>query len=121
MRLGLGGMFLFHGWPKLAGGEARWAKLGAATKYVGLDFAPTLFGFMAGITETFGGLLFAIGLFFRPACAALVGTMVVAAASHIGKGEGLLAASHAIEVGIVFVAMFIVGPGALSIDARRRG
>ena len=62
---------------------------------------------------------FAVGLLFRPACVALLGTMIVAAMSHLGRGQTLLQASHAIEDGIVFLGLFFTGPGAYSIDARR--
>lgn len=119
IRVGLGAMFVFHGYPKLAGGAAQWTKLGKSMKYVGIDFAPEFWGFMAGISETGGGLLLALGLLFRPACIALLGTMIVAAMSHLGRGQTLLQASHAIEDGIVFLGLFFTGAGAYSIDARR--
>lgn len=120
LRLGLGGMFLTHGWPKLAGGATKWAGLGKAMAQLGIDFWPTAWGFAAACSEFFGGLLFAVGLLFRPACAALVGTMVVAATMHLRGGDGLQGASHAIEAGLVFAAMILVGPGRYAIDARRK-
>ncbi len=119
LRVGLGTMFVTHGWPKLAGGSAQWAKLGKSMKYVGVDFAPEIWGFLAGISELGGGVLLALGLLFRPACLALLGTMIVAAMSHLGRGQSLLAASHAIEDGIIFAALALIGPGAYAIDARR--
>ena len=33
IRVGLGIMFIYHGFPKLAGGEKMWIQLGSATKY----------------------------------------------------------------------------------------
>ncbi|MEM6994049.1 MAG: DoxX family protein [Myxococcota bacterium] len=119
LRVGLGAMFVMHGWPKLAGGAGHWTRLGKQMKYVGIDFAPEIWGFAAGISELGGGILLMLGLLFRPACVALFGTMVVAAMSHLGKGQSLVQASHAIEDGIVFFALFFIGPGAHSIDARR--
>jgi putative oxidoreductase len=119
MRVGLGGMFVMHGWPKVAGGAATWAKLGKAMATLGLDFWPTAWGFMAAMSEFGGGILLALGLLFRPSCVALAGTMAVAATMHLSKGDGVMGASHAIEAGIVFVALCLVGPGAYSIDARR--
>jgi putative oxidoreductase len=114
-------MFVMHGWPKVAGGAAMWKKLGGAMANLGLDFWPTAWGFMAAMSEFGGGILLAVGLLFRPACAALAGTMAVAAFMHLHKGDGVMGASHAIEAGIVFVALILIGPGAYSIDARRRG
>lgn len=119
IRLGLGVMFVLHGWPKLAGGAKAWAKLGKAMGHLGIDFAPTLWGFAGAISEFGGGILLALGLLFRPACTMLVATMVVAATMHISKGDGFIAASHAIEAGIVFLGLLLIGPGRFSLDARR--
>ena len=119
IRVGLGVMFVMHGWPKLAGGARQWAKLGKEMKHFGLDFAPEVWGFLAGISELGGGVLLVLGLLMRPACVALLGTMIVATVSHLAKGQTVLQASHAIEAGIVFLGLVFVGPGAISIDARR--
>jgi putative oxidoreductase len=111
LRVGIGGMFMGHGWPKLAGGPDRWAKLGKAMTHLGIDFAPTAFGFAAAVSEFFGGLLIAVGLFFRPGCALLLGTMLVASTMHIRKGDSFGASSHAIEAAILFAALLLIGPG----------
>lgn len=111
-------MFMFHGWPKLAGGAKQWAKLGKATATLGIDFAPTFFGFMAAVSEFFGGLLLALGLLFRPAAALMAATMVVAASLHLDRGDGLGGASHAIESSILFCALLLIGPGAYALDAK---
>ncbi len=111
LRLGIGGMFMAHGWPKLAGGERAWTKLGKSMVHVGIDFAPTFWGFMAAIAEFFGGLAFALGIGFVPACVLLLSTMVVAGTMHLRKNDGFAGASHAIEAGILFASMLLIGPG----------
>lgn len=118
VRLGLGAMFIGHGWPKLAGGAATWTKLGGAMAKLGLDFAPTMWGFAAACSEFFGAILIAIGFMFRPAAAALLGTMVVAATMHLRNGDGFGGASHAIELGIVFAALILTGPGKYALGRR---
>jgi putative oxidoreductase len=55
-RVGLGAMFIFHGYPKLMGGPEGWAGLGASTKFIGITFAPVFWGFTAALVETLGGL-----------------------------------------------------------------
>ena len=120
LRLGIGSMFLFHGVPKLMGGPAVWKKLGGAMAYFGIKFAPTFFGFMAAFAEAIGGCCFILGLFYRPACILLGITMIVAANFHLGKGDGLKGASHAIELGIIFWSMILIGPGAYSMDQKFR-
>ncbi|WP_305046949.1 DoxX family protein [Geoalkalibacter sp.] len=116
MRLGLGGMFLFHGVPKLLGGPERWRQLGQAMSYVGIDFMPRMWGLAAALSETLGAVCLILGLFMRPACLFLAVTMAVAATMHLGRGDGLKGAAHAIELGIVFVGLLVIGAGRYSVD-----
>lgn len=118
MRIGIGIMFIVHGFPKLAGGPSSWEQLGGSMKVVGVNFLPLFWGFMAAVAETFGGFLLIVGLFFRPACIALVFTMIIAALVHFGKGDGLSGASHAIELGIVLFSLIFIGPGRYSVDKK---
>lgn len=117
LRVGLGGMMLTHGVPKLLGGPPLWEKLGGAMAYVGLDLWPTLWGLAAALTETVGAVLLALGLLTRTSAGFLVVTMLVAAAMHLGKGDGIGGASHAIEDGIAFLTLLVAGGGRYSIDA----
>ena len=57
IRLGMGAMFVMHGWPKMAGGSKAWTKLGHAMRHLGIDFAPTMWGFAAATSELAGGAL----------------------------------------------------------------
>jgi len=116
LRIGMGIMYIIHGLPKLSGGVPAWTLVGTAAKYVGLDFLPTFWGFMAAFSEVFGGIFLILGFLFRPACLMLLATMAVAAVMHIGKGDGFNVASHAIENGIVFLSLIFIGPGKFSID-----
>ena len=118
MRVGLGAMFIYHGYPKLLGGPDKWAALGGAAKYIGIHFLPTFWGFLSACTETFGGFLLVIGLAFRPVCLLLLINLVVAALMHFGTGGGLEQAAHAIEDAIMFAGLLFVGPGRYSVDKR---
>ena len=116
LRLGIGGMFILHGWPKITGGPAGWEKLGMATTSVGIHFAPIFFGFMAAIAEFGGGICLILGLFTREACLLLFIDMVVASTMHLTKGDGFIVASHAIEAAILFLSLTFIGPGKYSLD-----
>jgi putative oxidoreductase len=115
-RLGLGGMFMWHGAPKIVGGAAKWAGLGKAMGAFGIHFAPVFWGFMASFAEFFGGLFFAIGLFYRPACFLLAFNMFVAFGSQMLGDKGLSKASQSLEDGLSFMAALFVGPGKYSVD-----
>jgi putative oxidoreductase len=116
IRVGLGIMFIFHGFPKLLSGTAEWTTLGQTMKYFGITFLPTVWGLLAVATELLGGLLLMLGLAFRTICILMTFNLIVAALYHFGAGEGLSGASHAVEDAIMFTGLIFVGPGNYSID-----
>ena len=116
LRAGFGIMFMLHGWPKITGGPEKWAGIGGAMSNFGITFAPTFWGLMASLAEFVGGLLLVLGLLTRPACLALIMTMIVAATMHITKGDDFPKISHPIESGIVFLGLLGLGAGRFSLD-----
>lgn len=123
LRIGIGLMFMSHGWPKLIGGVEKWVGVGGAMAHFGINFGFTFWGFMAAITEFGGGLMLILGFFSRPVLAALFFTMIVAAMVHFNMppdkpGAGFKGAAHAIELGIVFFSLIFIGPGKYSLDEK---
>lgn len=119
IRAGLGTMMIVHGWPKLAGGSDKWVAVGASGLSAFGEYAGSLalsFGLMAALAETLGGLLVMLGLQFRVATLALVATMIFASLYHIKANHDFPSLSHSIEVGIVFLGLFISGPGRLTVQ-----
>ncbi|MCW9707622.1 DoxX family protein [Fodinibius salsisoli] len=118
LRVGLGIMFMLHGYPKVFGGPEMWTQVGSTLQVIGIDFAPMFFGFMAGITEFFGGLFLMLGLFFTPSLILLIIVMIVAAITHIASGDPFTAYSHSIELAIVFLSLLFIRPGPYSLDKK---
>jgi putative oxidoreductase len=122
LRLGFGlTFFWYHGYPKLAGGPEGWARTGQAVSHIGITFGYQWWGLAAALSETAGGLLFAAGLFFRPACIALLGVMTFATIDQFSRA--MPAPEHALKNAFVLAGMFLAGPGRYSVDtlfSRRR-
>lgn len=116
LRVGLGGMMLTHGIPKLMRGPDLWPKLGSAVEHVGITEGHTLFGAAAVLAETVGAVLVILGFKTRPAALSVFFTMAVAAAMHLGKGDGWSKVSHPVEVGLAFLAIAVAGSGKYGID-----
>ena len=118
LRVGIGITMMLHGIPKLMAGPEMWTGLGSAMGNLGINFAPTFWGLMAAIAEGVGGLLLVLGLFFRPITLMLVFNMIGATMMHVSQGDGFMGYGHALDLLIVFAALFFIGAGKYSLDAK---
>lgn len=111
LRIGIGTSFIIHGAPKIFGGLGRWEQLGGAMENIGIGFAPSLWGFMAGFAEFAGGVCLILGFFWLPACILLFCTMMIAMMRHIADGDSFALISHPLEAGILFLSLAFIGAG----------
>lgn len=118
LRVGIGISIFLHGFPKITGGTETWTAIGGSMGVFGINFAPTFWGFLAALAESVGGLLFALGLFFRPAAVMLTGTMIVALSTHLAAGDNFMVFGHALDLLFVFAGAIFIGAGKYSIDAK---
>lgn len=116
LRVGIGASFCyFYGIPKIMAGPQMWEGIGAAMGKLGIHFMPVAWGFMAALAESLGAALLVLGIFTRTAAACLAFTMVIAVIHHVTAGDELVKASHAIEAGMVFLALMAAGSGKYAI------
>lgn len=116
LRVGLGILYIFHGFPKLLGGPEAWEEYGEAMQYLGISAYPIFFGFLAAIAEVFGAVFLILGLFMKPILILLTITMIVATFHLIGEGNPYAIYSHPLKMVIVFIALLCIGPGKYSMD-----
>jgi len=117
LRAGVGVMMVLHGWPKLAGGQQAWEKVGGAMAHLGISFWPVLWGFLAAMSETVGGFLLIIGFLTRFAALSLTFTMAVATIMMYRVSQGAFSEwSHPAELGIVCLSLVLIGAGKFSVD-----
>lgn len=119
LRLGVGLVFLLHGWQKLTDGPS-----GFAGMLTGLDVpAPELTAWLVTIAELGGGALLLVGLLTRLATLPLIGTMIGAiflVKTDIGflsvGGAPLPGAELDVALLVGLLALLVTGPGRLSAD-----
>jgi putative oxidoreductase len=122
LRLGLGIIFVFHGYPKLF---AHTRETMQGFSHMGF---PVYFAYIAGVFEFFGGLLLIVGLFTRIAGLLLAAEMAVA----LVKVHGMIANPMAVDnyqfplaCAVGSFALAALGAGLISLDhavfAGRRG
>lgn len=118
IRLGIGVMFFLFGLGKILAGRDKLIGVGSAMEKIGLPMGDAYYwGLAAALTELLGGVLLAVGVFFRPACTALLVVMVVAVAMLVSGGAGMIKWSHAFDMAVVFAGLAWIGPGRLSLKA----
>ena len=114
LRITLGVIFLYHGYPKLAH-----LRGGAQMQTFFVEHGlPGYFLYIAGVLEAFGGGLLLLGLFTRPA-AILLGVEMCVAIWKVHSTHGYLAV-HEYEFPLTLAtacfALATVGAGLISID-----
>lgn len=119
LRAGLGGTLIAHGAQKLFGSFGGGGIEGTAAMFDGMGFKPgKANAVIAGVSETGGGALLALGLGTPAAAGAVTGTMVVAGSMHAPNGffaqKGGL--EHPATLALAASALALTGPGRISLD-----
>ncbi len=115
LRILIGISLMYHGYIKFAGGEAKLLATGSALKYFGISGGYLVLGTFAALVELVGGFLTALGLFTRVATFLMVGVLFVAT-TMMFITSGFNAGSHAMDDMIIYIGLFIMGPGRYSLD-----
>ncbi|GHD98139.1 DoxX family membrane protein [Streptomyces alanosinicus] len=119
LRLGTGGVLAAHGAQKLFGWFGGGGLEGTGQFMESVGYAPgRVSATAAGLAETGGGTLLALGLATPAAGAAAAGAMAGAAAVHLPSGFFAQGGGYeyAASLGLAAAGLAIAGPGRLSLD-----
>ncbi|MDQ8185076.1 DoxX family protein [Pelagicoccus sp. SDUM812002] len=119
LRIGVGALLAFHGYPILTGGGTVWSDIGEGAAIASLP--PGLFeyaGLASGIIQFIGGILLVIGLFTRGTALLLTVVAGFALANHIAAGSFYLSFIAHLEMTLALLALVFIGPGRLSLDRK---
>ncbi|MFK4117035.1 DoxX family protein [Streptomyces longwoodensis] len=119
LRVGTGGVLVAHGAQKLFGWFGGHGLEGTGQFMESVGYRPgRASATAAGLAETGGGALLALGLATPAAGAAAAGAMAGAAAVHVPNGffaqEG--GYEYAASLGLAAAGLAVTGPGRLSLD-----
>ncbi len=119
LRLGTGGVLAAHGAQKLFGWFGGGGLAGTAEFMESIGYAPgKASATAAGLAETGGGTLLALGLATPAAGAAAAGAMVGASAVHAPNGFFAQNGGYeyAASLGLTAAGLAVTGPGRISLD-----
>jgi putative oxidoreductase len=115
LRIGAGLLYMEHGLQKLFGWFGGMGGTPGATVHLASQMG------LAGVLETFGGLLLVLGLLTRPVAFLLAGEMLVAFfQAHVPRGGAPIQNGGELPLLYMLVFLFFVahGAGPFSLDAR---
>ena len=122
MRIALGGILWAHGMQKLFGAFGGLGISGNAAFFEKVGYSPGIFwGTLVGCTEFIGGILLVLGLFTRPAAAAVV-IFMINGVYFTSKAGGFFWTARGSEFAILILVvafyLLIRGSGPWSIDRK---
>ena len=113
LRLGLGIIFISHGYPKMFGNTRA-----AMQAFEHMGF-PGYFVYVSGVIEFFGGIMLIFGLFTRVAGLLLAGEMIVAIwRVHLPQGPITQVKNYEFPLALAVASFAIaaLGAGLISVD-----
>jgi len=120
LRVVVGVLFMGHGLQKLAGWFGGHGLAGTGQWLEAIGLRPgRAWALLAGVLETVGGLLFALGLFTPLGTVFISAVMLMAIARvHWAKGPWIANGGyeHALTALAAAIAVALVGPGAYALD-----
>ena len=119
IRLGLGLLFLIHGYPKMSGrwGEVKGSResLTKSIRRLRLPF-PYYLAILVGTVECFGGGMLILGFGTRWAAMALVVIMLVATGRNYTEKGFIGSADFPFSVLTTRLGLALIGSGSISLD-----
>lgn len=115
IRVGIGLIFIKHGFTKITGGQELWTGLGMNMQHFGITFMPVVWGFLAACVEFFGGIALATGFYVRWAALLMAFVMVVAIVMHLKACDSFTVYAHPLSLLCVFIGLVIAGGGSFTI------
>jgi putative oxidoreductase len=112
LRIALGVIFIYHGYPKLAHAN------GSMQQFFQAHGLPGYLVAVSGVLESFGGALLIVGLFTRPVALLLAGEMVIAI-WKVHSGHGIMSVKDyefPLSLAAACFALATIGPGMASLD-----
>ncbi len=116
IRVGLGLIFMKHGFPKLMGGAQSWQWLGSQMSHLGITFAPQAWGFLAAASEFFGGICLVVGFRTELVSFLLACVMFVATVMHHSLGDSLAVMAQPLSLLVVLIGMMVSGAGMYTLE-----
>ncbi len=119
LRLGIGSLIAYNGFPLLVGGVESYERIGSAVSLAGINSFHIIFGLASAVIQAVGGLFLVLGILTRGIAALLTIIVGFALAGLIVNSDGIdtMMLVYA-QVNLATLSLVFIGPGRFSLDRR---
>lgn len=119
LRVGLGALIAYKGFPLLVGGTETYERIGSAVTLIGIPSFHILFGIASAVIQTVGGVFLILGILTRGMALLLsiiVGFALANLIIHSSEVDSVMLVYA--QINLALLALVFIGPGRLSLDRR---
>ncbi len=119
LRVGLGALIAYKGFPLLVSGTDTYERIGSAVSIVGITNFHVLFGIASAVIQTVGGLFLILGILTRGMALLLsiiVGIALANLIMHSPEIDTVMVVYA--QINLALLSLVFIGPGRLSLDRR---
>ena len=118
LRIGVGALIAFHGFPLLVGGTGGYERIGSPVVLIGITSFHLVFGLASAVIQAVGGLFLILGILTR-GISLLLAIVVGFAIANLARSQSFDTAFFVYcQVCLALFALVFIGPGRLSLDRK---
>ncbi len=119
LRIGIGSLIAYNGFPLLVGGTETYERIGGAVALVGIPSFHIIFGIASAVIQSVGGLFLILGILTRGISLLLAIIVGLALANLVINSAGFdtMILAYA-QINLALLSLVFIGPGRLSLDRR---
>jgi putative oxidoreductase len=119
LRIGVGGLIAYHGFPLWGEGTDTWERIGSSVSLIGITYFHLIFGIASVVIQSVGGLFLILGIFTRGIAlllSVIVGFALANLIIHSPEIDNVMVVYT--QVNLALLSLVFIGPGRLSFDRR---
>ncbi len=119
LRIGVGALIAYHGFPLWAAGTDTWERIGSTVSLIGISSFHLIFGIASVVIQSVGGIFLILGIFTRGFALILSVIVGFALANLIIRSSEIdnVIVVYA-QINLVLLSLVFIGPGRLSLDRK---
>ncbi len=119
LRIGIGVLVAYHGFPLWSEGPDSWERIGSAVSLIGITHFYLIFGILSVVIQSVGGLFLILGIFTRGIAlllSVIVGFALANLIIHSPEIDNVMMVYA--QINLALLSLVFIGPGRLSLDRR---